>query len=264
MPEDSDKSSARFAIILTIAVILVAIIGLQYGLQILLAIESRSWASENPWLNDVPKPLPPPSAPPAAARSAKTLPNKNQIQLYQYEFTVPWASLSKQEPTPMGTEVRFDSGQVVIFYDPETQVDALSALKKAEPTKYLEFQRTFASQPIESNYELYRAIYGVSPAQVSAFMPADNARRTNALLLWKLSFGFDARSGIFSFAFGPNRGFQFGDPANGRPITVRVFDEKDSQLRLIFLVAQGSSATITQDDVDSVIQSLREIPPSEL
>ena len=83
----------------------------------------------------------------------------------------------------------------------------------------------------DTNYALYKLIYGVSPAQTSPFMQAQDAMRKNVLLLWKLSFGFDLPGGIHSFEFGPNHGFEFGDPSGGHPVAVRSFDDFDKQFR---------------------------------
>ena len=72
-----------------------------------------------------------------------------------------------------------------------------------------------------------------SPAQLSPLMDAREALRMNALLLWKLSFGFDlpADGQFYSFDRGKVRGFQFGDPAKQRPVALRVFDDRDRQYR---------------------------------
>jgi hypothetical protein len=260
MSEDSEKSSARFAIILTVVVVLVATYCLQFGLQTLLVIESRMWASSNPWLRDVPKPLAQAPTTNITASAPKGSAILAQVRINDYEFSAPWPSKSKQTTSQLATEVRFDSGQVILFYDPQTQVDTLHVLRSSEPIKYLQFQRIFADRPIESNYALYKAVYEASPAQVSAFMPANDATRINTLLLWKLSFGFDAYPGIYSFDFGQNRGFQFGDPKDGRPVAVRVFDDRDQQFRLTFSVAYGSTGQVTQDDINTILQSLRTVP----
>jgi hypothetical protein len=95
-------------------------------------------------------------------------------------------------------------------------------------------------------------------------MKVEEARRDNVLLLWKLSFGPDLQSAagpeFYSFDWGKNRGFQFGDPAKGQPVALRVFDDSNRQFRFIFTVAFGSGAKITQSDINMAVRSLQPVP----
>jgi hypothetical protein len=100
----------------------------------------------------------------------------------------------------------------------------------------------------------------VSPDKISPFMNRDDALRMNGVLLYKLSFGYDLPGDMHSFEFGSNRGFQFGDPVYEQPIAVRVFDNQGKQLRMIFTVAAGSDALVTQDNINVALQSLQLIP----
>lgn len=263
---DTEKSGTLSAMILMVIVVLIGAYSMAYGLQTLVWIEARRWASLNPWLGDVPVPLPGKVASPEVSpqlRGRTAQPQSTQLRAYDYEFTVPWTGKSSATPLRVGTEFRFTSGQVVVFFDPETQLDTLRALKSTTPAEYSKFQSVFREQSIESNYALYQAIYAVSPAQASPFLSGEAAQRINALLLWKLSFGFDQQPGIYSFDFGRNRGFQFGDPGNGRPVALRVFDDQDRQFRFFFTVAAGSNGRITQDAIDTAVQSLQMIPIME-
>jgi hypothetical protein len=157
-------------------------------------------------------------------------------------------------------QFQFDSGQVIVFFDPESQLDIIRQMKSGETTQYQQFQNVFGDQAPDSNYALYRTVYSASPAQISPLMHSQDAFRTNVLLLWKLSFGFDAQPGIRLFELGKNRGFEFGDATNGRPVALRVFDDRDAQFRLIFTAAGGASGKFTQDDINLAVQSLRAIP----
>jgi hypothetical protein len=123
----------------------------------------------------------------------------------------------------------------------------------------------FSDKPINSNYELYQAVYGASPTQLSPLMGTRDALRLNALLLWKLSFGFDlmADGQFYSFDWGKVRGFQFGDPAKQRPVALRVFDDRDRQYRFILTVAAGTSGKIAQDDIDTIVQTVQPVPIAE-
>jgi len=263
---DTEKSGTLSAMILMVVVVLIGAYSVAYGLQTLVWIEARRWASLNPWLSDVPMPLPgkvatAPLPPEPAGKLAH--PQTTQLRAYDYEFSVPWTGKPLATALHIGTEFRFTSGQVVVFFDPETQLDTLRALKSSAPAEYQKFRSVFREQSIESNYALYQAIYAASPAQASPFLSGDAAQRINVLLLWKLSFGFDQQPGIYSFDFGRNRGFQFGNPGNARPVAVRVFDDQDRQFRFFFTVAAGSHARITQDAINTAVQSLQMIPIME-
>jgi len=250
MNDETEKSSASSAIVLAIVVIGVAIYCAAYGLQTLAWYEGHHWANENPWLADVPRPL---AAAPAAPAKG-TL-----VKAFNYEFTAPWTRKTTQIPSLVGVVIRFESGQAIFFYDPDTLLDSLRQMKSSSPLKYQKFVAVFADHPIESNYGLYEAVYGVAPSQLSPIMMSRDAMRMNELLIWKLQFGIDLRGGLSSFAWGPNRGFQFGDPAEG-PAVLRVFNDRDQQFRFIFTVAPNSGAHITQDDIADIVASFKPIP----
>jgi hypothetical protein len=257
MAEDSEKDGARSAIILLILVIVVAGYSVKFGLPTLTWIEAKLWASDNPWLDTIPQPLPAPTAPPPQKAP--------QVKAYDWEFNSPWPGNPKPVGSLTATQFHYDSGQVIVFFDPESQVDTMRAIKTASPTEYQTFANVFADQPINSNLELYQAVYGSAPAQISPLMNTREALRLNALLLWKLSFGFDlpADGQFYSFNWGGVRGFQFGDPAKQRPVALRVFNDRDRQFRFILTVTAGSSGKITQDDVDAIAQTIQPVPFAE-
>ena len=163
------------------------------------------------------------------------------------------------------TQFRYDAGPVIVFFDPESQIDTVRAMKTANPTEYQKFATVFADKPIDTNFELYQGVYGSSPAQLSPLNDVREALRLNALLLWKLSFGFDLRADgqFYSFDWGKVRGFQFGDPAKERPVALRVFDEERPPVSVILTVAAGSAGKITQDDIDTIVQTVQPVPIAE-
>jgi hypothetical protein len=254
MNEEEDKSSAWPAIILLLVVILIAVFCVEFGAQTLTWIEAKRWAAANPWVADVPQPLPT-----VADNSSAGA----QVKAFNYEFNVPWKT-PKSVESLTNVQFKYDSGQVVVFFDPDSQLDVLHSLKSSNPTEYQKFANVFANQPIESNYALYQAVYSASPAQFSPIMKVEEARRDNVLLLWKLSFGPDLESidapSFYSFDWGKNKGFQFGDPSKGQPVALRIFDDNNRQFRFIFTVAYGSAAKISQSDINMAVRSLQPVP----
>jgi hypothetical protein len=262
---ETDKSSAQSAILLAVAVLVVAILAVMFGLQTLVWTNSKHWASVDPWLADAPQPLPAapaitPNLPPLSGNKNAKPAKPPQLKAYDYEFTAPWPGNVKTKPGITYAQFHFDSGQVIVFFDPEAQIDVVRQMKSGETVQYTQFQNVFGDQAPDTNYALYQTIYAASPTQVSPLMHSQDAFRANVLLLWKLSFGFDAQPGVHSFELGKNRGFEFGDAASGRPVALRVFDERDKQFRFIFTTVSGSSGRFTQDDINLAVQSLQAIP----
>jgi uncharacterized membrane protein len=275
--EEDDKGGARNAIILAIIVILVGAYCLMFGLQTLVWIQSKQSATANSWVGIVPQPLPSTSgnpsmvmqsmvavAPKGARGKASVNSAAEQAKFFNYEFKVPWAGQPKPVPSLEGVQLQYDSGQVVFFYDPESQIDTAHALRTPTTPDAQRLANILAAHPIESNYALYQAVYGASPEQLSPTMKEQEALRDNLLLLWKLSFGPDLSLGttpeFYSFDWGKVRGFQFGDPSKEHPVAVRAFDDSDHQFRFIFTVATGSSGKIIQEDINTAMQSLQPVP----
>jgi hypothetical protein len=249
--EETEKNAARNAIVLVAVVIVVAAYSMAFGLQTLIWFETHHWSSANAWIKDVPHGL----------NSTSVPAGNTQLKAFDFEFKVPWSGKYKTTSELMGDEFRFDSGQIVVFFDPQAQADMLRTLTSASnQLEYQQFQNVFVGQSFASNYDLYKAIYGASPADVSPWMSMRDAIRMNQLLLWKISFGLDALPPLHSVEFGSNRGFQFGDPSSGRPVALRIFDGRDVQFRFIFLAAAGSNAPMAQGDIDSAVQTLQPVP----
>ncbi|MFZ0411179.1 MAG: hypothetical protein WAL51_06670 [Candidatus Acidiferrales bacterium] len=270
--EDTDKASSRSAILLLIAVFVVAIYSVSYGIQTLAWLETKSWASASPWLRAVPDlraaPAPQPAPEPAPApvivkgkRPAKqeTKSTGTQVEVSGYQFTVPWQGPAVSTPKTPGTEIRFKSGQVILFYEPESQVDTIGAIRASTVPQEQTFASQAAASGIDTNYALYNAVYSASPALFSPFQSVRDTLRLNSLLLLKLQFGFDELGALHSFDWSQIRGFQFGDPGKG-PVALRLFDIHDKQFRMNIVSAYGSGATILQADVDQAIQTFAPIP----
>jgi hypothetical protein len=257
MRDDSgEKTSAWPAIALAVFAILVGFFLVKYGLGTLSWMEARSAAKSDAWAAEVPQPLPQTDEPTGKI---------DQLKLYEFEFNSPWPGKNKAEPHLTHTVVRFDSGQILVFYDPTTQKDTIGTLKTADPVNYQKFAAVFSGAPIESNYSLYQQVYNAAPASFSPLMDGADAQRDHTLLMWKLAFGPDLDAdGVFhSFDWGTIKGFQFGDPSSGRAVAVRAFDDRNRQFRYIFIPGAGSNAEITQGQINSAVRSLKPVPFEE-
>lgn len=273
--DESEKSSALSAIILVVIIIIVAIYSTSFGLQTMQWISAHQWTSANPWLKEVPQPIASSSTPTVPTAPADVAPtpapkpngkkadaqsNGTDVGEYGYQMTVPWTSKVKETPSAGGAQFRFDTGQIVVFGDPDAQLDTVHILRDTPGDQYMPFSPLFTNGSIAENYDLYNAVYNSSPSQVSPVTNYATAQRDRILLLMKLSFGFDLAKPIYSFDFGRNKGFQFGDPAKG-PVAIRAFGPHDKQFRFIFTVFSGSGGQITQSDINQAMQSLASVVP---
>jgi hypothetical protein len=247
---ESEVSSAAPTIFLMVAAIVIAAYCVVFGLQTLVWFQAHHWANVNPWIKDVPAPL----------SSTSVADAKTQIQLFGFQFKVPWEPKPKTADGPGYTELHFASGPIVIFYDPQGQADMQSKLNSESPTEYQRFANAFEGQTFDTNYSIYKAVYSASPAGVSPWGSRPEATRMNQLLLWKIAFGADSGPGLHSIQFGSNEGFEFGEPSSGRPVALRLFDGHDRQFRIIFMNSLGAKTKFTQADIDSVVQSLEPVP----
>jgi hypothetical protein len=229
-------------------VFLVAGFMVKYGLQTMTWIEGKLWNSDSPWLTNVPQALSQPLAPlpplPGAAKLAL-------VKAYNYEFNSPWPGNPAVKGSLTYTQFLYDSGPVIVFFDPDSQVDTMRTLKTSNPAEYQRFADVFADKPLNTNFEMYQAVYEAAPSQQSPVMNARDAMRINVLLLWKLSFGLDLQCDgqFYSFVAGKNV-----------PVAVRAFDDRDHQFRFIFTTAGGAAGKISQNDINTVMQSLQVVP----
>jgi hypothetical protein len=252
MTDDTEKSSSTAAIVLMVVAILVAVFMVKFGLQTMTWVEGKMWASQSPWLNTVPQALPAPAP----------VPTGPQLKAYDFEVNAPWPGNPKPLPSETNVAFRYDTGQILVFFDPGAQVDTLRSIQNGNPAEFQKFTNVFADRPIDSNFALYRDVYGAAPAQISPLMNGSEAMRMNVLLLWKLSFGFDLRAetGLYSYDWSNIHGFQFGDPAKGVPVALRAFDDRGHQFRFILTTAPGSSTKITQDDINKILLTIQPVP----
>ena len=252
MNDESEKSSATPAIVLALFAIVVAVFMVKFGLQTMTWVEGKMWASQSPWLNTVPQALP---APPAVTPGP-------QLKAFDFEVNAPWPGNPKPAPAETFVAFHYDTGQILVFFDPAAQLDTLRSIQNGNPAEFQRFTNIFADKPVASNFELYRDVYGAAPAQISPFMNPADAMRMNVLLLWKLSFGFDllTDTGFYSYDWPNIHGFQFGDPAKGVPVALRAFDDLGHQFRFILTTAPTANVKITQDDINKILQTIQPTP----
>jgi len=246
-----NSDSPRTTFILALLALAIGIYAIVFGLQTLFYFEARAWADGAPYLREVPQPLP--STVPAAAQ-------EKQLSFYNMDFAAPWKGIASKKAGPLQSVIVFKAGPILVFFNPANEMDILANIRGGNPQIYHRDQDVLGGHLFPTNYDLYKAVYGASPASLSPFMSHDEVLRISTLLQWKLAFGTDGASAIYDVNLENGmRGLQFGDPSRDRMIVVRLFDSTNHQYRLLFTSRQGPG-TFPQTDINCVLGSLRPAP----
>ncbi|MFI5125642.1 MAG: hypothetical protein WBE21_16305 [Candidatus Acidiferrales bacterium] len=246
MPEK--KESARATVILALVALAVGCYVLLFGLQTLIYFEARHWAASSPFLRDVPEPLPSTVASPIQEKG---------LSFYGFQFGAPWKGIDKQNSQNDRSEIDFKSGAVLLFFNPEGEKNIVDSIRTGNPQTYQQYRTIFGADFFPSNYALYDAVYGASPAGLSPLMSRDKAVRIDTLLQWKLGFGAYGSKTIYAFQTGNIRGLQFGDPATDHAVVVRLFDSHEQQMRLLFTSKSAQPGVVSQADINCVVDSIQ-------
>ncbi|HKV27545.1 MAG TPA: hypothetical protein VJN90_04670 [Candidatus Acidoferrales bacterium] len=242
------KDSARATVILALIALAIGCYVLFFGLQTLIYFEARQWASATPFLKAVPESLPSNIASPVQEKG---------LSLYGFQFGAPWRGIAKQDSQNDRSQIVFNSGAVLVFFNPEGEKNIVDSIRTGNPQTYRQYQTVFGADLFPSNYALYLAVYGASPAAISPFMPRDKAVRVSTLLQWKLAFGAYGTKTIYTLEAAKDRGLQFGDPASDHAVVVRLFDPHEQQLRLLFTSKSVQPGAFSQADINCVINSIQ-------
>ena len=251
MSTAENERESYSAIILVIVLIGVAAYILLYGLQTLIYFDGKHWGAQDTSLYITPHPV-------TIAASAPG--TTTHLEFYNYQCEAPWKGPAKTTEGSDYIEAKFPSGPILRVELPEAQADALQSFKGESPAQQQYIAAVFGDHPFDSNFDLFAAIYGASPAQVSAFMPRVEAERLNTLLTWKMSLDTELPGGISQFSFGTMRGLQFGDPDHSQAVVLRAFNEHDRQFKILVTRAIASGPKLTQADINQIIATLTPVP----
>lgn len=249
MPEKKD--SARTTVILAVCTVLLGFYVLLFGLQTLISFEAHRWALSSPFLKAVPQPLP---------TSIASAIQERGLTFYGIEFAAPWKGVVKKTEGDAQSEVEFQPGPVVVFFSPTIEPDIVGRIRGGDPQVYSRYESIFGPGFFRDNYSLYAAVYSAAPRDIWPFTSRSKTVRINTLLMWKLRFGTNGADAIYSVAKNQLHGFQLGDPSRDRAVVVHLFDENGGQLRILFTSKSGQPGTISQADINCVVDSLRPVP----
>ena len=251
MKDDSKPAEAYSAIILLVVLMITAGYALFYGLQTVTMINTRRWGNIEPSLYETPQTLDL-----KASAAAQT----THLEFYNYQCDAPWKGPAETAVGADFTDYKFTSGALVRVYLPESQADALKTFKGETPEEQRHIDAAFGPHPFDSNFDLYSAVYGASPAQVTPFISRADAQHVSALLLFKLNFDMALPGGVHSFDSGATRGLQFGDPDKSHGVWMRAFGVQDRQFLFLVLMRGGATAKLAQNDLNLIWGSLKPVP----
>jgi hypothetical protein len=192
--------------------------------------------------------------------SISSVPHK-KVAYSGYEFELPWDDIDEQKSKASGPIqiTAFHSGNVFWFstFPPK---EFVSGIMKESNLDAQSFRRLYGDEAFESDYGFHKKMLLTTPSEITPFVSRKQAVAGQMLLLIKATSMPKADSGIFSIQAPDFEGFQFEDPRT-RPF--RITDELYSDgggIDLIFLQKAGGSApTISQPEINRVIQSIHRI-----
>jgi hypothetical protein len=232
--------------------------GWLFGIQTFYVWETRRAARTEPFLWNAPIRLPDVSI------SQKL---GARLSYFGYEFEVPWEDIDREKTKVIGPTMAlivFRSGNAISFWSslPNGLMNKLTADGKIDP-RYL--AQVFGSESVQSDYAFQRAILETTPREFSVLMAKRRAIQLGMLFEMKaVALRPGADSGVFSISTKEFEGFQYGRPQGpSNRLSVELF-ASDGHVDIIFGQKLNGSATISQADVNRVVQSVHRVLGQEL
>ena len=246
---------SRWRSVLVAVGIAVAVGGLYlglFGVQTMSALVVRYESRKTPDVTRLPVPLP--------DLSVSKVPHK-KVSYFGYEFELPWDDVDEQKSKTNRTVHLscFRSGDAFWFstFPPRSFVNEIMEEGNFDPQR---FRQMFGDKAFESDYGFHREILETTPSQITPFISRHQAAAGQLLLMFKGISMPRAHSGIFSIQGPELQGFQFENPKT-QPFSVT--DElysSDGGIDLIFFQkVDGTAPTISQSEINRVIESIRKV-----
>jgi hypothetical protein len=200
--------------------------------------------------------LTPQDSPSVSANPAKGM----KLSHAGFEFEVPWADLDSQKSKFVKNIAiyRFDSGRVLEFFGPSPDhEDLLSTVEKSFGDKKGTLRSLFGEQATKSDYAFRRTLLEQTPDELKPWMNQREAYRVSMLLMIKGVASVGGETGLFIVERQGWKGFQFDNPdKKPKRVTLELNDSKDQHVEIVFLSGKQENASITQSDVNRVLQTL--------
>jgi hypothetical protein len=190
-----------------------------------------------------------------------------RLSYFGYEFEIPWDDIDQEKTKVVATNkaiIVFRSGNVISFWcDPSNGlISNVLSDGKIDPKS---LGRLLGDEAAQSDYAFKRAILETTPDKFSLLMPKRQAIQQGALFTMKAStLPPGAESGVFSLSTKEFKGFQYGRPQSpSRHLSVELF-KSDTHADILFGQKLNGSTTISQADINRVVQSLHKVPTQKI
>jgi hypothetical protein len=190
-----------------------------------------------------------------------SVPHK-QVTYFGYEFELPWDDVAEPKDKTTGQihVGAFRSGNAFCFstFPPKRFVN------KVMKTTKLDLQglrRLYGDAAFESDYGFHKIMLQMTPSEITPFVSRRQDAAGAMLLLFKVISMPKAESGIFSIQTPNFQGFQFEGPQNRPPRITAELYSNDGGIDVLFLQrAGGSAASISQAEINRLMQSIHKVP----
>jgi len=240
----------RVGILITSLIVLIDLLGPPLGIF----IATRMAARKVPAVKIAPKALPDYSVSDSPGTTLSYL---------GYKFEVPWnASFKERVVGKTLVQLKFQSGQDVLFAVPANQGGLLTEIVQDQSLKMCDLQLVFGDLMNRSAYDQYEVLLNTTPQSIRAFGPRAAAVRGVTLLTMKaIAFGPGLETGAFAFELPGERGFQIGDPQKSRRVDLEIFDSTGHRIEIFCGTANGN-AQFSQPELNRILASLQTTPAS--
>ncbi|HWZ26585.1 MAG TPA: hypothetical protein VN037_14995 [Verrucomicrobiae bacterium] len=179
-----------------------------------------------------------------------------KLSYFGYEFEVPWNASFTEKVGKNLVQLKFQSGQDVLFIVPSGQRGLLTEIVQDQSLKMGDLQLVFGDLMNRSAYDQYGVLLNTTPQNIRAFGPrADAVRGVTLLTIKAIAFGPGLGTGTFSFELPSKRGFQIGDPQKSRRVDLEVFDSTGHHVEILCGSTNGS-IRYSQGELNRILTSL--------
>lgn len=179
-----------------------------------------------------------------------------------YSFELPWRDIDESRSKTVGSlqVVAFASGNSILIAAAGPREFAGEILKHGWDRET--FANVYGAEPLQSDYKMYDLMLRTTPSSVSIFGRRKTAVANATMLVIKaIAEPAGAETGVFAIHTQHFRGFQYGSPdAGAKRITVDLLDEDGGLELKIFPKKDGPVASISQPEINRIIQSVRRVP----
>lgn len=248
--------SRRRRVLLSLGIVVVACLAyLQFfGTQTLFVLEAHNVGRKLPFVKRTPSPLEDLSVSAAPGRT---------LSYFGYEFEVPWTDLDAEKTKVVGGNkafIVFRSGNVLSVWSgqPHEFMNGVLGEMKIDQDS---FRKVYGDAALQSDYNFKRLILETTPDKVTLLSSRRTPLSQGVLLMLKaLCLTGDPDSGIFEIQGRQFKGFQYGRPQSpAKQLNVELFPA-NGHLDLIFGQKTGGSTSISQADINRIVQTIHAVP----